>query len=142
MQRAPELAAPGLQPGLPAFEELSWLRAERLAADTRQRQLLSAMTAFRDGDFSVRLPADWAGVDGRIAEAFNQAIVHKERLRDEVDRLTATVGREGRLRQRMSLPGAMSDGNTGKMWRREIKDTSMLTRVMAPPTSGRSPGAR
>ncbi|HET7204636.1 MAG TPA: HAMP domain-containing protein [Steroidobacteraceae bacterium] len=109
MQRATELAASGLQSPLAAFDELSELRAERHAAEARQRQLLSAMTAFRDGDFSVRLPADWAGVDGRIAEAFNQAIGHKERLRDEVDRLTSTVGREGRLRQRMSLPGAMGD---------------------------------
>ena len=25
------------------------------------------------GDFSVRLPADWEGTEGRIAEAFNQA---------------------------------------------------------------------
>ena len=109
MRRATELAATGLQPPPPAFEELLELRAERLAAETRQRQLLSAMTAFRDGDFSVRLPAEWAGVDGRIAEAFNQAIGHKERLRDEVGRVTSTVGREGRLRQRMSLPGAMGD---------------------------------
>ncbi len=49
-------------------------RAREDAADPRSRQLLAAMVAFRDGDFSVRLPADWDGIDGRIAEAFNQAI--------------------------------------------------------------------
>ena len=42
-----------------------------------------AMVAFRDGDFSVRLPADWAGIDGRIAEAFNQAIAHEDRISRE-----------------------------------------------------------
>ena len=42
------------------------------------------MIAFRDGDFSVRLPVDWAGTDGRIAEAFNQAIAHEERITREV----------------------------------------------------------
>ena len=34
--------------------------------------LLAAMMAFRDGDFSWRLPSDWADTEGRIAEAFNQ----------------------------------------------------------------------
>ena len=107
MQRAPELAATGLQAPIPAFEELIDLRAERLAADARQRQILSAFMAFRDGDFTARLPADWPGVDGRIAETFNQAIGHKQRLLSEVGRLSSTVGREGRLQQRMSLPGVM-----------------------------------
>jgi hypothetical protein len=38
---------------------------------TRSRHLLTAMLAFRDGDFSARLPADWPGTDGRVAEAFS-----------------------------------------------------------------------
>ena len=67
------------------------------SAETRLRQLLTAMVAFRDGDFSVRLPADWPGIDGRIAEAFNQTIVHEDRIAREVRRLSVTVGKEGRL---------------------------------------------
>ena len=55
----------------------------------------------------MRLPADWEGVDARIAEAFNQALAHKQQISREVSRLSASVGKEGRLRQRMSLPGAM-----------------------------------
>ncbi|WP_208093760.1 HAMP domain-containing protein, partial [Escherichia coli] len=47
------------------------------AAAMRSRQLLAAMVAFRDGDFSVRLPRDWPGTDGRIAEAFNQTLAHQ-----------------------------------------------------------------
>ena len=34
------------------------------SADGLSRQLLAAIIAFRDGDFSVRLPVDW---DGRRA---------------------------------------------------------------------------
>src|ERR1044071_1816295 len=73
------------------------------AAEARSRQLIAAMVAFRDGDFSVRLPADWAGTDGRIAEAFNQALAHEERISREVLRLSVSVGKEGRLKQRMSV---------------------------------------
>ncbi|WP_019197661.1 HAMP domain-containing protein [Afipia birgiae] len=65
------------------------------------------MVAFRDGDFSVRLPRDWPGTDGRIAEAFNQTLAHEGRITAEVARLSETVGKEGRLKQRMSLPGAI-----------------------------------
>jgi HAMP domain-containing protein/signal transduction histidine kinase/CheY-like chemotaxis protein len=78
-------------------------------ATARSRQLLTAMMAFRDGDFSVKLPADWPGVDGRIAEAFNQSVGHERRISREVARLSAIVGKEGRLKQRMTLPGAAGE---------------------------------
>ena len=110
MQRASDVAkATAAYPAvLATFEdELQELRASRVATEARLRQMLSAMTSFRDGDFSVRLPADWAGTEGRIAEAFNQALAHDERISREVGRLSASVGKEGRLKQRMSLPGAI-----------------------------------
>src|SRR5436190_11409942 len=68
------------------------------SAETRSELLLAAMVAFRDGDFSVRLPTHWSGSDARIAEAFNQAIGYTERMSTEITRLSETVGREGRLR--------------------------------------------
>jgi len=40
--------------------------------------LLKALRAFRNGDFSVRLPLDLVGVDGEIAEAFNDAVEMNE----------------------------------------------------------------
>src|SRR5580658_1876617 len=86
-------------------------RAQMLeeSAEARSRQILTAFVAFRDGDFSARLPADWPGIDGRIAETFNQTIAREESISREVKRLSVTVGKEGRLKQRMSLPGAVGD---------------------------------
>ena len=77
------------------------------SAEARSRMILAAMVAFRDGDFSVRLPADWNETDAQIAAAFNQTIAQKQRVSAEHLRLSATVGKEGRLKQRMSLPGAI-----------------------------------
>src|SRR4051812_34222315 len=71
-------------------EDSSWDQSE-----ARSRQILTAIMAFRDGDFAVRLPTDWAGTDGRIAEAFNQTIGHEDRIAQEVTRLSMTVGKEG-----------------------------------------------
>ena len=77
-------------------------------AEARSRQMLASMLAFRDGNFSVRLPSDWDGIDGQIAAAFNQAISYEDRLSSEVERLSRIVGLEGRLKQRMSVPGAIA----------------------------------
>ena len=96
-----------LRSGIPAFDhEIAELKSANESAEARSRQLLTAIMAFRDGDFSARLPNDWIGLDGRIAEAFNQALRHEEHISREVARLSETVGKEGRLKQRMSLPGA------------------------------------
>ena len=87
-------------------------RQQAVVDDTsakRSRQILAAMLAFRDGNFTVRLPMDWEETDGRIAETFNQTIAQKQRTTSEVLRLSASVGKEGRLRQRMSLPGALGE---------------------------------
>ena len=132
MQRASDVAkATAAYPAvLATFEdELQELRASRVATEARLRQMLSAMTSFRDGDFSVRLPTDWAGTDGRIAEAFNQALAHEERISREVARLSATVGKEGRLKQRMSLPGALGG------WASKVDSLNTLIDDLVRPTT-------
>src|SRR3954464_1321366 len=45
-----------------------------------EKQLLSALTAFKRGDFSVRLPDDWTGLSGKIADTFNDVIGMNQRL--------------------------------------------------------------
>jgi HAMP domain-containing protein/signal transduction histidine kinase/CheY-like chemotaxis protein len=99
------------------------------AVGARSRQLLTAMMAFRDGDFSVRLPADWPGMDGRIAEAFNQSVAHEGRISREVARLSVTVGKEGRLKQRMTLPGAVGG------WAEQVDSINTLLDDLVRPTT-------
>ncbi|MGA3169956.1 MAG: HAMP domain-containing protein, partial [Chthoniobacteraceae bacterium] len=98
-------------------------------AETRARQLLAAIVAFRDGDFSVRLPADWVGTEGRIAEAFNQVISLEDRITREGRRLAVTVGKEGRLKQRMSLPGAVGE------WANKVESINTLVDDLVRPTA-------
>src|SRR3982751_7036524 len=66
-------------------------------------QLLAALMAFKRGDFSVRLPDDWTGVAGKIADTFNEVIAKNERLTTELERIGRAVGKEGRITQRASL---------------------------------------
>ena len=53
--------------------------------DPFSKALLSAMLAFREGNFSVRLPSDITGVNGKIADAFNDiAATSESRARETV----------------------------------------------------------
>src|SRR5438445_737588 len=58
-------------------------------------QLLSALLAYKAGDFCVRLPSDWTGVPGKIADAFNEIVEFNERLSSETARVSRAVGKEG-----------------------------------------------
>src|SRR5437899_6649004 len=66
-------------------------------------QLLSALMAFKRGDFSARLPEDWTGVPGKIADTFNAVIETNQRMARELERIGRVVGKEGRITQRASL---------------------------------------
>src|SRR5215210_7028770 len=74
--------------------------------------LLRAMLAARSGDFSVRLPTNWTGVEGKLADTFNEMMVTNGTMEKELRRVSRTVGKEGKIRQR----AAFSLGNGGA-WR-------------------------
>src|SRR5690606_19129314 len=68
------------------------------------RQMLSAMQAVAQGDFNVELPGHWDGLEGRLADAFNQVVRGNRALASELARVGQKVGREGLTRQRIALP--------------------------------------
>src|SRR5438552_17946830 len=77
--------------------------------------LLTALTALKKGDFSVRLPLDWTATAGKIADAFNDVIERNEKMANELERISRVVGKEGRIAQRASLgevSGAWADSIT------------------------------
>ena len=53
----------------------------------------------------MRMPADVTGLNGKIADAFNDIALVSERRARETSRVSYTVGKEGKLKQRMSVPG-------------------------------------
>src|SRR5262249_30408388 len=69
-------------------------------------ELLKALRAFKRGDFSVRMPMNLTGVDGEIAQAFNDVVELEEAKAAEIARVADQGGKEGQLAQRMNIPGA------------------------------------
>ncbi len=92
--------------GKPARQKSGHVPAKD-SSEAHSRLILAKLVRFRNGDFSVRLPGEWDGTDGRIAEVFNQIATQEDRITKEVARLSRVVGKEGRLMQRMMLPGAI-----------------------------------
>ncbi|WUR11271.1 response regulator [[Empedobacter] haloabium] len=62
--------------------------------------ILSTLMALKKGDFSARMPSDWTGVSGKIADTLNDIIETNERIVRNVTEVSRVVGREGRLTQR------------------------------------------
>ena len=75
-----------------------------------KRQLLAALKQFRRGDFSVRLPDHLSGIDGRIADVFNEVVELNERMAEELERLRELVGVRGQIAQRASLGDVPAPG--------------------------------
>src|SRR5256884_437406 len=91
--------------------------------------LLVAMLSFRDGDFSIRMPSSLTGVDGKIADAFNEIVTFSDRRAKETVRVSKSVGKEGKLKQRMNVP----EGVGG--WAAEVAAINMLIDDLVWPTT-------
>ncbi|HEX8995647.1 MAG TPA: response regulator [Ktedonobacterales bacterium] len=67
------------------------------------KALLHALQAVRDGDFAVRLPSDWIGLDGKIADTFNDIVAANQNMAQELNRIGHVVGKQGKTRERARL---------------------------------------
>jgi HAMP domain-containing protein/CheY-like chemotaxis protein/signal transduction histidine kinase len=94
-----------------------------------ERQLLRVLMAVRKGDFSVRMPSDYTGLAGKIADTLNEIIELNERTSREFERIGAVVGTEGRLAQRATLANA--DGG----WDANVTAVNSLITNLAQPTT-------
>src|SRR3712207_779938 len=102
---------------------------QAVAAQLDSKLLLKTLRAFRKGDFSVRLPMDLTGIDGEIAEAFNDVVGLNETMTREFERISVTVGKEGKISQRAKLPEAVGD------WEACIDSVNALIGDMVQPTT-------
>src|SRR5687768_6007304 len=69
-------------------------------------EILGALRALTNGDFTVRLPLTYTGAPGEVARAFNTAVQLNERLMIELTRMNSVVGKDGRLSQRAQIGSA------------------------------------
>ena len=98
-------------------------RAEaNVISNSDMKLLLAGLIALRQGDTSFRLPEEWTGLPGKIADVFNDVVSLNDRMTQELGHLSRVVGKEGKLKQRGSL------GEVGGCWRVSIDSVNALIR--------------
>jgi HAMP domain-containing protein/signal transduction histidine kinase/CheY-like chemotaxis protein len=100
-----------------------------IISDNEVRKLISALTALKKGDSSVRLPLEWTGLSGKLSETFNEVVELNESMAQELARLRQTVGKQGKLKQRASL------GEVKGFWKDSIGSVNALIDDLVHPTS-------
>ena len=98
-------------------------------SDSALRELLHALQAVRVGDFSVRMAGDGVGLNGKISDAFNEIVAANQRMAQELERVGQAVGREGKIRHRVTL--GLPRGAWGEM---ELSINTLIDDLLWPTT--------
>ena len=91
--------------------------------------LLHGLQSMRDGDFSVRLPGHWTGLEGKIADTFNEIVAANQKMAQELKRVGQVVGKEGKTRERTRFD--QSKGAWGEM---EVSVNTLIDDLLRPTT--------
>ncbi len=102
---------------------------EPTADSVDPRVLLSVLAQVKFGDFSARMPLEWTGVAGKVADGLNDVIIANQALEAELARVSQMVGEEGRLSQRVVL------GGSAQSWSGSVQSVNNLIEALVRPTS-------
>ena len=105
--------------------------AEQLTKDSDrldEQQLLKTLAAVKKGNFSARMPIEYTGIAGKIADTLNDIIEMNERMANELERIGRVVGKEGKLAERASL------GKAGGSWGACVESVNSLITDLVQPT--------
>ncbi|MFC5523685.1 HAMP domain-containing protein [Polaromonas jejuensis] len=91
------------------------------------KTLLATLKAFRKGDFSTRMPEDWTGMPGKIAETLNEIIDMAADTTTEFERVARLVGQQGKVNERIELP--MMKGS----WQKIVNSSNGLANDLISP---------
>jgi signal transduction histidine kinase/HAMP domain-containing protein/ActR/RegA family two-component response regulator len=90
--------------------------------------LLSVLAQLKAGDFTARMPLDWTGVAGKVADGLNEVIIANQVLGAELARVSEVVGKQGKLSQRLVLGGATQS------WSGSVESVNSLIDDLVRPT--------
>ncbi len=75
--------------------------------------LLKVLMEVKNGNFNVRMPFDQVGLTGKICDTLNEIISLNEKMVLEFTRAGNTIGKQGKLTQRIELSDARGSWHTG-----------------------------
>src|SRR6201981_3107508 len=111
----------------PAVKKNGGSHARSQSGSANLNAILMALQTIRDGDFSVRLPGAWGGVEGKLADTFNDIVDSNQQMAQELRRVGQAVGKEGRTRERQKFHE--SKGAWGEM---EVSINTLVEDLLRP----------
>src|SRR5260370_13542160 len=102
---------------------------EMQSGELDAKQVLQALAALKRGDFSARLPVEWTGVAGKVADEFNCVEELLGGSTEELSRVSRVVGQEGRISERLS------SGQVTGAWQQRVDSVNTLITCLVHPIS-------
>ncbi|MDQ3110268.1 MAG: HAMP domain-containing protein, partial [Bacteroidota bacterium] len=93
-----------------------------------EADLFKVLLRVKNGDFSVRLPDDQVGMTGKICDTLNEIIELNERMVFEFEKVGTSIGKQGKLTNRVELHGAKGS------WGSIVDSVNMLISDIVHPT--------
>jgi signal transduction histidine kinase/HAMP domain-containing protein/ActR/RegA family two-component response regulator len=90
--------------------------------------LLEVLSRVNDGDFTARMPLEWTGIPGKIADGLNEMVIANQAVGAELLRVSDVVGKQGRLSQRVAL------GGRARSWSSSLEAVNSLIDDLVRPT--------
>ena len=102
---------------------------------------LRDLRAVADGDFTVRMPSDWTGLEGKIADTYNEIVQATLRMSEELKRVGQGVGKEGKIRPRVEFHRSRGawremEGSVNTLIDDLVWPTTEVTRALAAVAQG------
>ena len=66
-------------------------------------KLLGTLQSIRSGDFSIRMPGDSEGLEGKISDTLNEIVAANQQMTQQLGLVGQVVGREGKTKKRVAM---------------------------------------
>ncbi|HSD64369.1 MAG TPA: HAMP domain-containing protein, partial [Ignavibacteriaceae bacterium] len=96
--------------------------------EINKKELLKALNALKNGNFSVRLPMDKEGLTGKIYDTLNEIMDLNKSIINNFKEAENTIGKKGKLSEKLIVPK-----NKGK-WTEGINSLNSLISDLVQPT--------
>jgi HAMP domain-containing protein/CheY-like chemotaxis protein/signal transduction histidine kinase len=111
------------------IEESAPGRDRRASRERSLHRLLAGLRAVNAGDFSVELTPNGDPLMAEIIDVFNGVVQKQARLTDEIARVSTSVGREGKMSDRLGVSGMAGQ------WVTTVDAVNSLISDLVQPTS-------
>jgi len=98
---------------LNGFVEEKYILEEIAGGSIDASELLIYLTEIKNGNFKIKIPHDKVGMSSKVYACLNEIIMINKKLVKEFSKARNTVGKEGRLNQRIALSNAEGEWKTG-----------------------------